>query len=395
MGTTPEGSAASSTCRRTSRLERASRQSGPPGIPSGGFPFGAGMRLGPCEVLRPLGRGATCDVYAAHHVTRQHRVAIKVLRDEWASRPVPYARFMREAEAATRLCHPNAVEVLEVGEQAGTPYLVMECLFGEDLEAFLTHEGVVPIQLAVDLMLPIVSALAQGHRRGVLHRDVKPSNIFLSRQGGRAPCPKLLDFGVSRLHDLPSLTASRREVLGTPHYMAPEQARGEALDGRVDQYAVGAVLYEMLTSAPPHAHRSQDDSVVRLLSRVAHGPAAEPIRHYNRGVNPDVEAVVLKALSRDPVDRFSSMEALGHALSPFASAVRPRRRIPPSAREPLCDTLEATAVSETRAVAGRGFSQPGLSQPGLSQPGLVLPLLLSAALALSFCVWMLAGSAGG
>jgi serine/threonine protein kinase len=222
----------------------------------------------------------------------------------------------------------------------GLPYLVMNLLVGTDLATLFARRQRLPIPELIDLMLPIACAVAAGHEQGIVHRDLKPENIYLHREGPRV-IPKLLDFGVSRLLSARRITINAN-VFGTPHYMAPEQARGElTTDPRADQYAMGVILYEGLTgqlprdSGDPHA----------LLYAVAFGSFLPPSAHVP--LPHGLERVVLRAMAREPSQRFPSMDDLARALLPFASG---------STRSYWQAVLEASNPSRTpdRTLGSRG-----------------------------------------
>jgi serine/threonine-protein kinase len=208
------------------------------------------------------------------------------------------------------------VAVLDVGTEGDTPYLVMEFLDGETLDALLERRSVLRVADAVDLMLPVLSAVSTAHEHGVIHRDLKPQNIFLSRGPWGEAIPKVLDFGVSKLVDDREAVAltGTQAMLGTVTYMSPEQARGaRGVDARSDQYAIGLILYEMVTGARAHP----GESALEILHHIANGVFVPP-----RTVRPDlpvaVESVLLRCLAAQPHDRYPSLRALGQALLPHA-----------------------------------------------------------------------------
>jgi serine/threonine-protein kinase len=253
------------------------------------------------------------EVYEAVHDDLKKRVALKVLSPELGQSSEARARFAAEAVNAARVWHTHVVDVTDYGTAHGLPYLVMNLLVGTDLASLFARRRRLPIPELIDLMLPVACAVAAGHAQGIVHRDLKPENIYLHREGPRV-IPKLLDFGVSRLLSARRITVNAN-VFGTPHYMAPEQARGElSTDPRADQYAMGVILYEGLTgqlprdSGDPHA----------LLYAVAYGSFLPPSAHV--ALPHGLERVILRAMAHDPNQRFASMDDLARALVPFASA---------------------------------------------------------------------------
>jgi serine/threonine protein kinase len=204
---------------------------------------------------RLIGRGGMGSVFLARHVVIGRPLAVKILDSKYLERGQGYKRLFREAQTAAGIGHPNIVDVLDVGTTLrGDPYLVMEYLVGEDLATFMRRRGPVPPAIAITILEPILLALQAAHARGIVHRDIKPSNIFLVQREGTHPDVKLIDFGVAKVlgpNSEGKITVTGA-LLGTPSYMAPEQAAGiEELDARVDLYAVGVILYELLTGKLP------------------------------------------------------------------------------------------------------------------------------------------------
>ena len=273
-------------------------------------------RFGRYRVVRCIGVGGMGAVYEAIHDDLEKRVALKTLHPSMAREPEARARFLREGRAASRIRHPNVVEVFDVGQHDDTLFLVMEHLVGEDLAALLVREGPLPVERLVDLVLPVIAAVATAHEEGVVHRDLKPENIFLAQTRNGAVQPKVLDFGISKVSGVP--TAQRitgaSSMIGTPLYMSPEQAQGRAIDGRSDQYALGVILYEGATGRVPY----DAPELYPLLHAIVQGQHAAP-RSLRADLPADFEAVIERAMARDADRRFDSLHGLGHALLPFAS----------------------------------------------------------------------------
>jgi serine/threonine-protein kinase len=288
---------------------------------------------GKYELRRVVGVGGMGAVYEARNAWTGRRVAIKVLHPELARRKEVLARFIQEAQAATRIAHPGVVEVLDLGQDVGDGafYLVQEFLEGADLRTLMDESGPMSARRAVELMAPVMAALAAAHARGVVHRDVKPENVVVTRGPDGAVAPKLIDFGVSKLIDRAPAELGRTTpgtTLGTPYYMSPEQCRGEAgLDGRSDVWGVGAVLYEMLAGSLPFEAPSYAGLVVKIVTE-----APAPLATLAPDVPPALAALVHLALTADPDARIPSMEA-------FLEAVRrcpldgPSLAPPPPARD--------------------------------------------------------------
>ena len=280
------------------------------GVPPGGS-------IGKYRLVRLIGRGGMGLVYEAVHPELRKRVAIKTLLPEIAAQPEPLGRFLKEGEAASRIKHPNVVNILDVGTHEGAPFLVMEYLEGESLSARFARVPADRIDEVVDLLLPAIAAVAAAHDEGVIHRDLKPPNIFLERGRRGEVTPKVLDFGISKIMGTPaelSLTGGGT-VVGTLSYMAPEQTdAARTADTRTDQYAFGLILYEGLTG-----RRAFDDSIgLKVLVEVVNGRIVRP-REIRAEIPEALERVVMRALRVAPEERFPSLRALGAALLPFAS----------------------------------------------------------------------------
>ena len=264
------------------------------------------------EITSLLGKGGMGEVFLARHRRLPGRqVAVKVLQNSLSQNPELYARFRREAEIASQLGHPNIVEVLDFDTLPdGTPFLVMEYLRGENLEQRLLRG-----QLALDEVLSIIrqigSALQAAHRAGVVHRDLKPANVFLvpTDSGGVVgERVKLLDFGISKMLDSQTLQTQDAVLIGTPQYMAPEQALGKnrEVDARTDLFALGCIVYEMLTGTPPFA--GDGGSIVQVVFRIVHAQP-EPLANLRPDVPARVLAAVERALAKSPQDRHPDIAA--------------------------------------------------------------------------------------
>jgi tRNA A-37 threonylcarbamoyl transferase component Bud32 len=265
------------------------------------------------RVVRHLSTGGMGAVYEVEHRALGKHLAAKMLRPELARRADLLERFRREARAASAIGHEHIIEVTDLGQTAHkVPFLVMELLSGRTLAALLKEEGRLEPGRAVHIARQTVSALGAAHARNIVHRDLKPENIFLIERGGDPDFVKLLDFGIAKLLDEvdePELTRAG-QVVGTPTYMAPEQARGEKnVDGRADLYAVGAILYRMVTGQRPYTAPSFN----ALLFAIAQGKLERP-RKLAPEVSPHLEAAILRAMQVDPRARFQTAAELDEAL---------------------------------------------------------------------------------
>lgn len=261
-----------------------------------------GTVVGKYLVERKLGEGAMGAVYAARHALTDKEVALKFMLGR---RPGARERLLREARAAARVKHPNLLDIYDVEEHEGQLYLIMERLRGDPLSAVLTA-GPLDAADAVDLLMPALRGVHAGHLAGVVHRDLKPDNLFVCHDGaGRTV--KVLDFGISKLLFESGAVLTREGMaLGTPAYMAPEQLTGRPVDARADQYALAGVLFEMVEGAPPYHDRASIDAL--LASKLA---GALPM---SRPHPPALVEALHRALDGDPDARFASVEDFAHAV---------------------------------------------------------------------------------
>ena len=275
-------------------------------------------RVGQYRLARRLGAGGMGEVYLAEHVLLRRPCAVKVIRREIAAEAEALRRFEREARAAAALTHPNTVQVFDYGAAAdGTFYLAMEYLPGPDLDRLVARDGPLPPGRVVRLLRQACGALGEAHRVGLVHRDVKPSNILVCDRGGVRDVVKLVDFGLAHGADGANGGRDRPpQFVGTPAYASPEQAGGRAdPDPRSDVYSLGAVGYFLLTGKAPFGGGSE----LETLSAVLHEPVIPP-RSLWPDVPEDVEAVVLRCLEKDPDRRFPDAGSLERALAGCGSA---------------------------------------------------------------------------
>jgi serine/threonine-protein kinase len=309
--------------------------------------FAPGEKFGGYVVDRLLGRGAFGAVYEARRLPLQRRVALKILHERMAGRSEAVARFIREAELVARFEHPHIVAVSDVGAHEGVPYLAMEFLEGETLEAALVREGAQSLTVVLAWALPILSALAAVHDRGVVHRDLKPENLFLVQLPTGEVQPKVLDFGIAKVREPTHELTRTNALMGTPHYMSPEQAQeSKHVDARSDQWSFGVILYRCLAGRTPF----RGESLLSLLTAIAVAPIA-PVSSVAPGIPVEFDGVLGRALERDPARRFPSMREFARALLPYADAptrarwathfgYNPRHDPPSSAAAPATPTLD-------------------------------------------------------
>src|SRR5215468_8473756 len=272
-------------------------------------------KLGPYEIQSPLGSGGMGEVYRARDTRLDRTVAVKILPAHFSADPARKLRFEREAKIVSALNHPNICSLFDVGSQEGIDFLVMECIEGETLAQRLA-KGVLPLEQVVKLGTQIADALDKAHRCGVVHRDLKPGNIMITKTGA-----KLLDFGLAKSTvalaisgDLSPTAGSSPvtevgTVVGTFHYMSPEQVEGKELDGRSDIFSFGAVLYEMLTGQRAFTGKTQLSVASAILER-----EPTPITSIKPLTPRSLDIVVRRCLAKDPDDRWQSARDLALEL---------------------------------------------------------------------------------
>ena len=267
-------------------------------------------------IKRAIAIGGMGVVYEAEHVRLRGRVAIKIVLRSLEKRPEVMARFRREAEIVAQLGHPHIVKVFDVDEtDAGEPYIVMELLVGRTLADRLDEAAPLPVLEALRVTSQVASALASAHARGVVHRDLKPENVFLVRVDNEPDFVKVLDFGISKVTSSRSNLTAERSVIGTPGYMAPEQATANrGVDHRADQFALACIAYELLSGSAPF----QGENPAATLYQVVHEQPS-PMSRVAPWLPGAFDAVIARALSKDPLDRFASISRFAWALENAAA----------------------------------------------------------------------------
>ncbi|HCF62110.1 MAG TPA: hypothetical protein DFS52_29475, partial [Myxococcales bacterium] len=288
-----------------------------------------------------LGEGGMGAVYKAEHVRMGKTVALKLLRADAALDRTALKRFQQEARIVSRLTHPNTVSVFDFGEaDDGALYMAMEYVPGRDLALLLEEEGALPERRAVAITAQVLRSLAEAHEAGVVHRDIKPANVMVQRTREGLDFVKVVDFGIAKMAEAArgrpkQATTGRADLVGTPHYMSPEQVRGEQLDGRSDLYSVGAMLFELLTG---RALFGDATPLVVASCHLTEPPPSPSEVAPDRAVSPLLEEVLKKALAKKPEERFGSADEMRAAL---AQTLLSR----PGARDPgLPDELDALSL---------------------------------------------------
>jgi serine/threonine-protein kinase len=323
-------------------------------------------------IVRLLGKGGMGAVYEARHARLGRRVAIKFLLPELAARPEILRRFENEAVAAGGLEHPNLVAVIDLGRATdGSAYLVMEFLRGEDCARLVRRLGPLPATRAVNIVLQACRGVAVAHDAGIVHRDLKPENLFLTDAGDGGDQIKVLDFGIAKLRPVDGQAATRTgSTFGTTHYMSPEQARGASdVDARTDVWALGVVLYELLSGRKPFDSEQPLGVIHQILNATPPGLGA-----VRPGLLRGLVAAVERALRKDADQRFPSIRALASALEPFAGQARAGGE-----PEPAGATRPTPATAPSEPVLRRGLGRrAGTALALLGAVGIVAVSLLGA-----------------
>lgn len=325
------------------------------------------------EIESVLGEGGMGVVYAARHRALGKRFALKALRKDLATEPEIAARFTQEARTAASVSHPGLVEITDFGRlPSGQPFFVMELLEGQSLAQLIRRGGPIPAARAVDIIRQIADAMAAAHDRSIVHRDLKPENIHVAPDSADRDCVTIVDFGLAKVIGANRLTRAGM-VFGTPHYMSPEQAQGDATDHRADIYALGVVMYEMFTGRVPF----EADSYMGVLTKhmyMAPTPPSQLVGTDKLGV---LEDITLRCLEKKPDHRYQHlrelMRDLDLAMNPTgerpSAAARPRRVTP---RSLLADELELPSRAERAALLDAAALKPWPGRPIILIGGLFL-----------------------
>ena len=276
-------------------------------------------------VEEEIGRGGMGVVVRARHVQLDQPVAIKILREGFLAGDEAQARFLREARALARFQNENVVRVMDLGRlPSGTPYMVMEYLAGSDLSALLRERGPLPVEEAADYVMQAAAGLSEAHAEGIVHRDLKPGNLFLAKRPDGTQIVKVIDFGVAKSVAGGTALTQGHVVLGSPRYMAPEQLKSSRhVDTRADVWALGAILYRLLTDRTPFEHKGMQELLKAITTE-----RPKRVRHWRPELPEELDDAIDRCLQLDPNDRTPSVAALARELAPFApsraQAILPR-----------------------------------------------------------------------
>lgn len=341
--------------------------------------------------LGVLGRGGMGEVHLAEHLTLGKIVVVKLLHRELTARPELVDRMRLEGQALARLSHPALVAVLDHGETArGQPYLVMERLLGRTLKEELAARGFLPVAEALAIARQMLDGLAAVHAIGLVHRDIKSDNVFLCDNPGGSPIVKLIDFGIAKV--LPEAPAGRAPAplvfateegtsIGTPRFFSPEQARGKSVDARADLYSVGVVLYSLVAGRGPFDHCQNMVDLVTAHAKITPEP---PSAYARQPIPAELDRAILRALAKEPSDRFGSARELADALAAIPIGPPPQRADeatqvlptagvlqPPSAPAPTAQAgVAARLAPSPAALAARGTVRMDPVQPYQGAPAM-------------------------
>jgi serine/threonine-protein kinase len=302
------------------------------------------------RILTKLGEGGMGAVYRGEQISLRRTVAVKLLRPELSANQTLLRRFSAEAEAVAKLSHPNTVNVYDFGQDTdGSLFIAMEFIEGRSLRSAIAKEGPFAPQRALHIAAQVAASLADAHAHRIVHRDLKPDNVMLQDRGRQRDVVRVLDFGIAKLRDdtrgTQNAMTQAGDMLGTPQYMAPEQIKGEAIDGRTDVYALGCMIYEMVTARLPF----EAPTIMAMLSKhLIEAPIAPSQRRPDLGLPPAIDQLVLAAMAKDPGHRPPTMDAFGEQIAALAQALPPldpNRSQQQSAAQPAINVVTPAAPS--------------------------------------------------
>jgi len=297
------------------------------------------------RIIKKLGEGAMGEVYLAEDLELDRKVALKFLPPQFTANPDFKARFKREAKAAAALNHPNIVTIYEVGEYQNQSYIAMEYVEGESLFELIDRRRLA-VGEAIDIALQICAGLGRAHRAGVVHRDIKPANILIDKEGQI----KIVDFGLAKLEGSTNLTKAGT-MMGTPHYMSPEQVRSEVLDQRSDVFSVGVVLYELLTGQLPFPGEVQ----LAVLYLIAHENPL-PLSHHKSGMPQGLQSIMDRALDKNLKTRYQRIDELAVDLNKERSQAA-------TSSQALVTIFTPRPNRRPKLCRGRAASSAGMAAP--------------------------------
>jgi eukaryotic-like serine/threonine-protein kinase len=339
------------------------------------------------RIVRLIGEGAMGGIYEARQLRLDKRVAIKILARELAVNGEALLRFHREAEISSQLGHPHIITVFDFGTtDSGQPYLVMEFLEGEDLASRLQRVNTLSLAAVVRIAKQVASALAETHAKGIVHRDLKPANLFLSRiQGG--DFAKVLDFGISKVRAASTSLTNASTLMGTPMYMAPEQAKGELeLDHWTDQWALACITYEMLSGRPPFV----GDDTAALLYQVVHQDPP-PLPQGDGNLPAEVEQVIRRALNKNPDERFPHVTAFARALEAAATGAPVPAEPVDAAVAARASAIAPTPVETAATLASPADAFTPAPNPKKARGGARKLALVGVVAVAAIAVWLVRG----
>jgi serine/threonine-protein kinase len=332
-------------------------------------PYVGALVAGKFRIEKMLGQGGMGKVYLANHQVLDQKVVLKVLHREYAEDPDTVKRFQHEGRAASRLRHPNVIQVLDFGAmEDGTLFMAMEYLPGQDLSGIIQREFPLGDRRVVRIASQILSALSEAHAQNVIHRDLKPENVMLENRRGEPDFVKVLDFGIAKITDAKTKLTQAGLVCGTPEYMSPEQARGADLDPRSDLYSVGVIIYQMVTGLLPF---ESDTPVGFLMKHLTEPPIPPSQKQPEVDVPPELEALIMRALAKNPAERFANAEEMRAELLacvPGDAAAAPRTASAPKIASPSTPAKPAARAtppaSKAKTVKAEEASEPPATSGG-------------------------------
>jgi beta-lactam-binding protein with PASTA domain/predicted Ser/Thr protein kinase len=331
-----------------------------------------GQRIlsGRYALVSHLARGGMADVWVGHDRLLDRRVAVKILHAEYAANEAFVARFRREAQAAANLNHPNIVDIYDWGRDGGVYFMVMELIHGRNLREVLRAEGALEPRRVAEIAVAVSAALGAAHERGLVHRDIKPANVLLTPDGD----VKVTDFGIARAWDDSDQLTRTGAVIGTATYFSPEQAQGLTADGRSDLYALGVVMYELLTGVPPFVGESPVSVAYQHVREFAPPPS-----DLNPNIPDALDAIVMRCLEKDPRKRYQTGGALAVDLGRFLAGEAPTTPPPDDAPTRLtapvgAPPLPPSASWDTRT--GPAYPEPGRTDRSTLVIGILAALAL-------------------